>query len=64
MKPVFITFGNDSFSSMSLPHTGSMKMEEALKKQLQGLVGIKEKRGNEEFDFSKYRENRIDELIK
>lgn len=64
LKPCFITFGNDSFGSMSLPHTGSMRMEEALKKQLQGLVGVKEKKSNDEFDFSKYRESKIDQLIK
>lgn len=64
LKPCFVTFGNDTFSSMSLPHTGSMRMEDALKKQLQGLVGVKEKKGEDGFDFTKYRETRIDQLIK
>lgn len=41
LKPAFISFENDNIGSMSLPHTGSMKMEDALKKQIQGLVGLK-----------------------
>ena len=63
LKPMFISFGNDSFNNMSLPHTGSMKMEDALKKQIQGLVGLKQEKKVEEFDFSKYREDKIDALI-
>lgn len=63
MKPVFIISGHDSFSSMTLPHPGSMSMVAALRKQISALVPPKQEKKNEEFNFAKYKETRVDSLV-
>lgn len=53
----------DNIGSMSLPHPGSLPMAAALKKHISGFVQPKQEKKNEEFNFSKYKETRIDSIV-
>lgn len=63
MKPVFVMSGHDSINAMSLPHPGNLPMIGALKKYITGLVPPRQEKKTDDFNFSKYKEPRIDSLV-
>jgi hypothetical protein len=42
LKPINISIYQDNINSMTLPHSGTMSMTEALKKHINGLVPVKQ----------------------
>jgi len=63
-KPLFLTFGADSFDSMGIPTSGNMSAYDVLKKMSRDYFPIdknqSEKKNTVPLDFAKYPETKID----